>query len=67
MNLPANWYYRLDKDGTGRKLRFPIKLTPRLHVRKIYVKEGGKLVQKSTPTERCIMYSCTEACVLDNL
>ncbi|XP_045187635.1 uncharacterized protein LOC123545377 [Mercenaria mercenaria] len=46
LDLPDYWCYSLNKDGTGRKLKFPIKLTVRLNVRKMYVKEDGKLTLK---------------------
>ena len=67
LELPDNWFYRLNHDGTGKKLKFPVKLAPRLHVRKLFVKENEKLATKTIPVERCNMFSCIEACYLDTL
>ena len=67
LQLPTNWFYILDRDGTGKKLKFPIKLTPRLVMRKVYVKEDDKLVMKTIPIEKCNIYSCTEACSMEDL
>ena len=33
LNLPENWYYILNSDGTGRKIKFPVKLSIQLDVR----------------------------------
>lgn len=62
LDLSDHWYYELKKDGTGRKLKFPIRLSVRLCQRKIYVKSDGKLTMKELALERCTVFSCTEAC-----
>ena len=67
LNLPDNWYYRLNNDGSGRKIKFPVRLSIRLCMRKIFVKENQKLTEKTIPVERCIIYSCTEACCVSDL
>ena len=59
LNLSENWYYNLNSDGTGKKIKFPIKVSARLTMRKIYVKNEDKLVQKTLPIEKCRVYSCT--------
>ena len=35
LKLSDNWFYILNRDGTGKKLKFPIKLTARLCIRKM--------------------------------
>ena len=67
LKLSDNWFYILNRDGTGKKLKFPIKLTARLCIRKMYVKQEGKLVLKTVPIEKCNLYSCTEACTMEDL
>ena len=60
LKLSDNWFYILNRDGTGKKLKFPIKLTARLCVRKMYVKQ-------TVPIVKCNIYSCTEACTVEDL
>ena len=67
LNLPSNWYYILHKDGTGRKLKFPVKVSIRLYFRTMYVKIGDQLVKKLKPVERLNCYSATEACTMSDL
>ena len=67
LSLPDHWFYCLRKDGTGRKLKFPVKVTIRLCIRKMFVVCDGRLVQKDVPVERCSIYSCTEACTIEDL
>ena len=67
LNLSENLYYNLNSDGTGKKIKFPIKVSARLTMRKIYVKNEDKLVQKTLPIEKCSVYSCTKACTIDDL
>ena len=38
LNLPENWYYILNSDGTGRKIKFPVKLDIQLYMQKAHVK-----------------------------
>ena len=67
LNLPSNWYYILHKDGTGRKLKFPVKLSVRLYFRTVYVKSDGQLLKKIQPVEKLNCFSATEACTLCDL
>ena len=67
LQLSDHWFYDLKKDGTGRKIKFPIRLTVRLCQRKIYVKSDEKLVLKEVVIERCTVFSCTEACDVSDL
>ena len=67
LSLPAHWYYDLCKDGTGRKLKFPVKVSPNLSFRKIYVKCNDSLVLKKVPVERVKVFACTESCSMDDL
>lgn len=67
LQLSDHWFYSLNHDGTGRKLKFPIKLSARLLIRKMYVKQEGRLILKAVPIEKCVIYSCTEACTVDDL
>ena len=67
LNLSDHWYYVLKKDGNGRKIKFPIKLSIRLCIRKMYVKNQGRLVEREAPLEKCSIYSCTEACALEDV
>lgn len=60
-------HHEKKKDGSGRKIRFPVKLTLRLCFRSVYVKHEGRLVKKEGPIERCSVYSCAEACTVDDL
>ena len=43
LNLSSGWYYKLHKDGTGRKIKFPVRLTPKLHMQNVYVKDVRNL------------------------
>ena len=61
-DLPNHWYYDLGKDGNGRKIKFPIKLSARVYMRQIYVKCDGRLVLKNVPLERLTVFCCTEGC-----
>ena len=47
LQLSDHWFYSLNHDGTGRKLNFPIKLSARLLIRKMYVKQEGRLILKA--------------------
>ncbi len=67
LNLSENWYYRLSKDGTGVKLKFPVRLTPKVKMRNVYAVEGNRVVMRTVPSERCTMYSCTEAFTYEDL
>lgn len=67
LNLSDHWFYILKKDGSGRKIKFPIKLSIRMSIRKIYVRSQGRLVEKEAPMERCSIYSCTEACAIEDV
>lgn len=67
LDLMDNWYYIMRENGSGIKLKFPVRLRPKLLERKVYIRDNGNLVKKSYPVERCILYSCTEACTLDQL
>jgi hypothetical protein len=49
LGLPEHWYYDIRKDGTGRKIKFPVQLSVRFAVRKTYVKSVGRLVLKTSP------------------
>ena len=49
--LCENWNYRIDKNGTGLKIKFPILLTPKLRMRKIFVRKDEKIVLKTKPLE----------------
>ena len=60
--LPDHWYYNLSKDGTGRKIKFPIKLSARVYMRKVYLKCDGRLELKNVPLERVTVFCCTEGC-----
>ena len=67
LNLPENWYYILNSDGTGRKIKFPVKLSIQLHMRKVHVKQNETLTMKNVPVEKCTIVSCTEACSVSDL
>ena len=49
--LCENWDYRIDKNGTGLKIKFLILLTPQLRIRKVYIKKDEKIIQKMKPLE----------------
>lgn len=67
LDLSQNWFYNLSKDGHGRKLKFPIRITPSIRMKKIYMKESGKVVTKNVPVEKCELYMCTEACDINDV
>lgn len=67
LDLSDHWYYELNKDGNGRKIKFPMKLSVRLCRRKMYVKIQGQLTMKETVLEKCTVMSCTEACEVSDL
>lgn len=67
LNLPSNWFYVLNQDGSGRKLKFPVKITLKLFFRKLFIKCDGKLVTKVNPIERLTCFSATETCFVDDL
>ena len=67
LNLSSNWYYILQKDGTDRKLKFPVKISIHVYFRTMYVKSDGQLVKKTKPVERINCFSATEACTLADL
>ena len=46
LSLSDHWFYVLKKDGTGRKIKFPIRLIVRLRMRKMFVKSHGRLVER---------------------
>ena len=49
LSLSDHWFYVLKKDRTGRKIKFPIRLSVRLRMRKIFVKSQGRLVEREAP------------------
>ena len=57
LNMSENWYYVLDKHGIGKMLKFPVELSVRLYMKKMYVKREDKLVTKEKPMERCMVYA----------
>ena len=46
LSLSDHWFYVLKKDGTGRKIKFPIRLSVRLRMRKMFVKSHRRLVER---------------------
>ena len=67
LSLSGHWFYVLKKDGAGRKIKFPFRLSVCLRMRKMFVKSQGRLVEREASMERCGIYSLTEACAVDDL
>ncbi|XP_063409217.1 uncharacterized protein LOC134692676 [Mytilus trossulus] len=57
--LSNSWYYKIAQNGTGQKIKFPILLTPKLRMRKIYVKIEDKVVLENKPIETLCVTSAT--------
>lgn len=65
--FPEHRFYELGKDGNGRKIKFPIRMSARVHMRKMYIKVDGHLVLKSSPAERVSVFCCTEGCSFSDI
>ena len=65
--LCANWWYKLKPKGKGVCLSFPMRLTPKFHLRKIYVKNDSRFEVRYLPIERLVaLYSLScKCCVLN--
>lgn len=48
--LSSNWHYRIDQNAVGQRVRFPVRLTPKLRFRKS-VFQNGETVMKLKPLE----------------
>lgn len=57
--LSESWYYKIDKNGCGLKIKFPVRLTPKLNMKKIYVKIGENVVMKRKPIETVHLISAS--------
>ena len=53
--LSDSWYYKIGQNGTGMKIKFPILLTPKLRMRKIYLRIENEVVLKTKPLETLTM------------
>ena len=56
----VNWHYKLNKHGKGVQLSFPIRITPRLYNKRVFVRKYGETVSYSNPIERVIIISAIE-------
>ena len=61
--LTESWNYRINSNGQGLTIDFPIRLSPRLHFRKIFVRtEDGSVLQKMLPIETVKIIIPTRVC-----
>ena len=65
--LSTNWYYRINSSGHGLAISFPLALTPKIHMRKMYVKENASVVLKTVPVETLRITGATRVCQLETL
>lgn len=57
--LSDSWYYKIGQNGTGMKIKFHILLTPKLRMRKIYLRIENDVVLKTKPLETLCVTSST--------
>lgn len=55
-----NWHYKLNKHGKGVRLSFPIRITPRLYNKRVFVRKDGETVSCSNPIEKLIIICAIE-------
>ncbi|CAG2214311.1 DUOXA1 [Mytilus edulis] len=61
--LTESWNYRINSNGQGLTIDFPIRLSPRLHFRKIFVRtEDGSVFTKMLPIETVKIIIPTRVC-----
>ena len=56
----VNWFYKLNKHGKGVRLSFPIRITPRLYNKRVFVRRDGVIVSCSNPIEKLVIICATE-------
>jgi hypothetical protein len=63
------WHYRIDINGQGTQLVFPVRIGKHMYMKKRVIKDSitGLLVTVRRPDERLIMVSTTAACELNSL
>jgi len=59
--LSNSWHYKLKRNGRGTKLSFPVRLHSKIHIRKSYMNVNGNIKELSTPVERLLITSATDA------
>lgn len=53
--LCCNWSYKLNKNGKGLRVSFPLRVSPKLFTRRVFVRKDEKLEKLSMPIEKvCI-------------
>lgn len=58
--LSPNWYYKLKQNGKGLRISFPLRITPSLFQRRVYVREDQHVLTKSLPVEKVSILCAVE-------
>ena len=59
--LCANWSYKLKANGKGVRVSFPLRVSPKLMNRVMFIRvDGDKLKKVTVPEERCIVVCAIE-------
>lgn len=53
----ANWFYKLKGDSKGIQIIFPIRITPQLRMRPVYIKDNDLFVKRMLPIEKIVIVS----------
>ena len=65
--MSSHWYYSLKQNGHGLTMCFPIRLVPKLRMKKVYISNNGQVKLIHVPIERVTIFAATSVCNIGNL